>query len=130
MGMLHLSEDLRLRVSERLKPMVAAWTGIEAEMLETTATYGFRLYRQGASLRMHTDITETHALSVILEVGQLGFKVGDGAEDNSELDPWPLELETHDKELRVIPNRVGQAILYEGATCPHGRPRPFPGREY
>merc|ERR1719221_1339814 len=73
---------------------------------------------------MHVDRRETHAVSVITEVGQLSF-------GTQEADPpsWPLHILDHDGKKHTVPNRPGSFILYESATCPHGRPERFPGRE-
>jgi len=112
---------LQQRVTSTLRPILAEWAGVETEELQFTAIYGIRMYRHGSVLHHHVDRRETHALSAILEIGALEF--GDGFTE------WPVEFFDHTGELHRVPNRPGQMILYESATCVHGRPTPFPGRE-
>ena len=46
--MLQLSPHQREWVADKLRPVVAVWSGFAPEDLEWTATYGIRLYPKGA----------------------------------------------------------------------------------
>lgn len=122
--MLQLPAQLLASVSTTVRPLLAKWANVDFDGLRRTAFYGIRLYRNGSTLHRHVDRRDTHALSVIFEVGSLGFDghVRSAAE-------WPLEIRDHSGTVHSVPNRPGQMIFYESATCEHGRPTPFPGRE-
>ncbi|CAD7975578.1 unnamed protein product [Amoebophrya sp. A120] len=133
MWLVELRQDLKDRLQKMMQPVVAKWTGFEASELEMTALYGIRLYRQNSEMRMHGDRRDTHAISAIVEVGHLEFGFPDdqyhGMEETYD-HSWPLQVVTHSGETKYVPNKAGQIILYESATLPHGRPTPFPGREF
>ena len=46
--------------------------------------YGFRVYTRGAWLLSHVDRESTHALSLVINVAQIGVE-----------EPWPLEVRAH-----------------------------------
>lgn len=112
-----------------LTPLVAEWASLQPEQLVLTTIYGLRLYRKNSKLHMHVDRRETHVLSVILEVGHLGWSAPDGDEGHDHSEDWPLDLMDHHSGMHHVGSRPGQMILYESATCPHGRPGKYPGRE-
>eukprot|EP00930_Biecheleria_cincta_P000943 TRINITY_DN102125_c0_g1_i1.p1 TRINITY_DN102125_c0_g1~~TRINITY_DN102125_c0_g1_i1.p1 ORF type:complete len:401 (-),score=63.58 TRINITY_DN102125_c0_g1_i1:118-1299(-) len=127
--MLNLSPELKEKIYGAFRPAIASWIGVSPETLEPTAIYGIRLYRNGSLLNWHVDKRDTHAVSAILEIGHLGFGHPDNEWDQQE-PAWPLMIVDHHGKEHAVPNSAGQAILYESATCPHGRPSPFPGREF
>jgi len=67
-------------------------------------------------LPLHTDRKETHILSAIINIEQ----------DNE----WNLEIYDHDLNRHLISLKPGEYILYESATCLHGRPTNFKGNKY
>ena len=67
---------------------------------------------------MHRDRIETHHISSIIIVA------------TAETQPWPLHIEDHTGKLHKIYTEPGQIILYESATCLHGRPELFQGEYY
>lgn len=65
----------------------------------------------------HVDRTETHVLSVIVNVAQAGMDA-----------PWPLHIEDHGTGVvNRVELRPGQMAFYESARCMHGRPEPLQG---
>lgn len=72
-------EDLMDRVLRELQPVHENWVGIK---LKPQNSYGFRLYKNGSSLKMHVDKPNTHIISSILHI--------DHSEDSK---PWPLIIE-------------------------------------
>jgi SM-20-related protein len=102
-------------VLEILRPLHEQWSGVT---LEPTAAYGFRIYKRGQSLNRHCDVFETHVISSVVHVA-------------SQVDqPWPLTIEDHDRKPHDVVLQPGQMLLYESATCPHGRPQPLVGDLY
>eukprot|EP00930_Biecheleria_cincta_P085912 TRINITY_DN7527_c0_g1_i1.p1 TRINITY_DN7527_c0_g1~~TRINITY_DN7527_c0_g1_i1.p1 ORF type:complete len:505 (-),score=75.24 TRINITY_DN7527_c0_g1_i1:49-1563(-) len=118
--LLNLPDELRQESYRWVRGIISDWTGVPAEDLEETAIYGIRMYHRNAVLDVHVDIRDTHALSAIMEIDR------NDPEDN---EPWPLEVTDHSGKVHYVPGRKGQLILYESATCPHGRQSPFPGRQ-
>lgn len=45
--------------------MIGQWSGIGAENLEPTSTYGIRAYMNESTLKTHVDRCETHILSAV-----------------------------------------------------------------
>lgn len=43
-------------------------------------------------------------------------------------EPWPLEVFDHDGRAHQASLQPGEMLLYEGATCAHGRTAPLNGR--
>eukprot|EP00405_Crypthecodinium_cohnii_P010638 CAMPEP_0206437086 /NCGR_PEP_ID=MMETSP0324_2-20121206/10841_1 /ASSEMBLY_ACC=CAM_ASM_000836 /TAXON_ID=2866 /ORGANISM="Crypthecodinium cohnii, Strain Seligo" /LENGTH=397 /DNA_ID=CAMNT_0053904319 /DNA_START=61 /DNA_END=1254 /DNA_ORIENTATION=- len=124
---LHLYPSLKQKVHAAVRDTLAEWSGVPAEDLEATALYGLRFYREGSILNTHVDRSATHVISCILEIGHLEYDYEEADADKMQ---WPLKIFDHDGVEHTVPNRVGQMILYESATCAHGRPDPFPGREF
>eukprot|EP00930_Biecheleria_cincta_P085913 TRINITY_DN7527_c0_g1_i2.p1 TRINITY_DN7527_c0_g1~~TRINITY_DN7527_c0_g1_i2.p1 ORF type:complete len:509 (-),score=77.39 TRINITY_DN7527_c0_g1_i2:70-1596(-) len=117
---LNLPDELRRESFRWVRGIISDWTGVPAQDLEETALYGIRMYHRDTVLDVHVDIRTTHALSAIMEIDR------NDPEDN---EPWPLEVTDHSGKVHYVPGRKGQLILYESATCPHGRQSPFPGRQ-
>ena len=69
--MRHLHHQLKGRLIQELRPILAEWSGFEAESLEMTSIYGIRRYTRGSVLRMHVDTTVTHVVSAIVNVDQV-----------------------------------------------------------
>jgi hypothetical protein len=106
--------DFGHRLLRWLQPIHEEFAGIP---LVASAVYGMRVYCGGGTLRMHYDRIETHVVSSVLQVAQ---DVDEG---------WPLVLE-HQGSLHEVLLEPGQMVLYEGAACEHGRPRPLRGRSF
>jgi len=105
---------LKPRLNAIIQPMLSAWAG--GVNLEPTAMYGVRAYTRGAWLKNHVDMRGTHIISAIVNIDQ----------DVDE--PWPLEIRDHAGQLHNITMVPGDIIMYEGATCEHGRQYPLNGR--
>ena len=87
--------------------------------LETTSIYGIREYHHGNRLIQHVDRLNTHAASVIVNVGQTNVK-----------EPWPLEIYDHANRLHEVVMAPGDILYYESAKCLHSRIRPFAGENF
>jgi prolyl 4-hydroxylase len=72
----------------------------------------------GSVLNSHVDRVSTHAVSVIINVDQ----------DVDEA--WPLEIYSHDGSAHNVTIQQGDMLLYESASCIHGRPTPLNGRAF
>ncbi|CAE8628885.1 unnamed protein product [Polarella glacialis] len=125
--LLALPQDLRNKIETSMRPILAKWSGFEPDDLQLTAIYGVRLYHNGSVLYDHVDRVDTHVISAILEVQHM---VGGAEADAADKELWPLHILDHDGGQHRVRNQVGQMILYESATCAHGRPQPFIGREF
>jgi hypothetical protein len=112
---LDFHERKRDVIHRALQPLHEEWAKRD---LIPSAVYGIRSYYDGTSLIMHRDIVQTHHISSIIIV------------DTDERLPWPLHIEDHDGNEHKIYTKPGQIILYESATCLHGRPTPFAGNYY
>mmetsp|Transcript_30309 Transcript_30309/g.70488 ORF Transcript_30309/g.70488 Transcript_30309/m.70488 type:complete len:412 (-) Transcript_30309:157-1392(-) len=125
---LDLTPPLKEKLRKHLRPTLAEWSGVPEEKLKHTALYGMRFYHNGSKLYMHVDRRETHVLSAIVEVDHLGLpEDGDGPPASER---WPLQILDHSGQKHIVPSNPGQVILYESATCAHGRPEAFHGREF
>jgi hypothetical protein len=110
------NEHLTTRVYIELQRYAEAWSGMK---LLPFGAYGFRVYRNGTQLMMHTDISETHIISFILHI--------DHSNDGS---PWPLVIEDYHGNTHEVILESGDLLFYESAKILHGRPRPFNGTWY
>ena len=113
--MLDLNEELRQLARDELRPICEKWSRKE---LELTSIYGIRDYARGTSLKMHTDVSQTHIISVILNIAQV-----------VDAD-WPLLVDDHMCRRHSVVLQPGEMLLYEGARLAHGRPTPFEGDSY
>ena len=84
--------------------------------IEPSAIYGIRSYTKGATLKSHVDRVETHHISSIIIVDK----------DLNGPD-WPLDIQSHDGKWHKVYANIGDMILYESATCEHGRLEPLSG---
>lgn len=105
---------MRPAIFDTMRPIMQQWAG--GVFLQPTAIYGVRVYTRGCVLRDHVDVAETHHISAILNIEQ----------DVEE--PWPLEIFDHDGKAHQALLEPGDMLLYEGATCAHGRPTALNGR--
>lgn len=110
-----IGEYMRQRVSKELQPVLEEWSGVP---LEFTALYGFRLYHNNSRLANHVDRPDTHIISAIINV------------DQSVDEPWPLYMKANDGSVKAVYMEPGDLVLYESATCAHGRPNPLKGDYY
>lgn len=114
-SIIELSQALRDKVHDELKPLLEKWCG---ESLEPTFVYGIRTYHHGAILKSHRDRLETHIISAIINIEQ----------DVNE--PWPLVIDDNyyrSNEVFITPQEV---IMYEGARLLHGRPIALNGKSF
>mmetsp|Transcript_16609 Transcript_16609/g.49689 ORF Transcript_16609/g.49689 Transcript_16609/m.49689 type:complete len:656 (+) Transcript_16609:522-2489(+) len=101
---------------EMLRPIFEQWAGLQPNELQPSAIYGIRIYTKGSTLMDHVDKPQTHIISAIINVAQ-------------ELEePWPLEIFGHSNKSTHVTLEPGEMLLYEGASCAHGRPKPLKGR--
>lgn len=115
---------LRNLLHKSFQPMHEEWSGYE---LEPTALYGIRSYYKTASLINHVDTLGTHHVSSIIIVDK---NLSCGCKGKPDKPDWPLHFQSHDGEWHKIYTEPGDMILYESATCMHGRPDPFQGFYY
>ncbi|KAF4691329.1 hypothetical protein FOZ60_015735 [Perkinsus olseni] len=105
--MLTLPDDLHARVRRECMASLYKWIR-RTHVLEFTALYGVRIYREGSVLHVHTDRPMTHILSCILNVRSTGPQ-------------WPLIIQGFDDEFGEVVLEEGELLLYESASSPHGR---------
>lgn len=113
--MLDVTHELKQLVCKELQPICEQWS---AKPLAMTSIYGIREYARGTSLKMHTDVTHTHIISVILNVAQTVDR------------DWPLEVDDHMCRRHSVILQPGEMLLYEGARLSHGRPTPLEGESF
>ena len=113
--MCYLPFGLKRRWHDALRPLVEQWIGnVE---LEDTDLYGLRRYTRGSTLMPHVDREETHAASVIVNIGQYGMD-----------EAWPLQIyDLHSGEMTNVTMEPGELLFYESAKCLHGREVPLQG---
>lgn len=113
-------QRLGRKIFAHVRQRIHEWTGVPEDDLIETALYGIRMYHHGSVLYSHVDRVKTHVLSAILVVTR---------RDPEDAIPWPLTIMDHYGKVHEIADEPGQLILYESATCAHGRNTPFLGRE-
>jgi prolyl 4-hydroxylase len=104
------------RTVEAVKDVLEGWAGTP---IEHTQSYGVRSYQRGAVLRRHVDRIATHALSVIINVGQSGME-----------QRWPLQIQDHGGAWRETYLQPGEMLMYESAKLQHERSYPLNGTSY
>ena len=116
--MCYLPFGLKRRWHNALRPLVEQWIGnVE---LEDTDLYGLRRYTRGSTLMPHVDREETHAASVIVNIGQYGMD-----------EAWPLQIyDLHSGEMTNVTMEPGELLFYESAKCLHGREVPLNGDSF
>ncbi len=103
---------LKHDISQELKLMIEEWVGFQVEV---SFTYGIRVYRRNALLKLHRDRLETHKLGAILNIAQ-------------EVDEaWPLVIEDNYYRRHEVFLSPGEVVLFESARLLHGRPSPLKG---
>ena len=110
------SSELRSAALRELRPLAEQFAGVE---LEPVVAYGVRLYHNGSSVAMHTDVPSSHVIGGILHV-----------ERSADAQPWPVVIEAFDGRSHAVELQPGELLLYEAAKCLHGRPRPLSGAWY
>lgn len=104
-------------IIDELKPIHEEFIGNKAK-LKPKWIYGIRSYKSGSILEAHTDSLETHHISSIIIVDKKTDK------------DWPLDIQDHAGNWHKVYTEPGDMILYESATCKHGRLEPFEGEYY
>lgn len=107
-------------IQEELKPIHEEFAG---QPIDPVCIYGIRSYMTGAILKNHTDRIETHHVSSIIVVDKKLY-------DCNSCNDWSLDIQDHNGNWHKIYAEPGDMILYESATCMHGRPNPFKGEYY
>lgn len=116
---------IRKLIHQQLLPLHEEWVN---EKLEPTMLYGIRSYNKGATLVNHTDRIETHHVSSIIIVDK-DLACGCSKTKAVEND-WPLDFQDHEGTWHKVYAEIGDIILYESATCKHGREEEFKGDWY
>ena len=93
------------------------------EAIEPTFIYGIRSYMRGAALQFHRDRIATHHIVVDKDLAC-------GCAHKPESDDWALDVQSHDGSWHQVTANVGEMILYESATCQHGRNTIFEGTSF
>lgn len=121
---------LRGLIQKQLQPIHEKWCGQELStefpdvdvqgnpVIGKTPVYGIRSYNSGAVLRSHVDRIRSHHISTIILV------------DEDSDTPWGLDIKGNDGIWENVVIKPGQMILYESATCEHGRLKPFSGKYF
>ena len=113
--LIELPNELRTEIQEELKPMMAAWCGVD---VIPTYVYGIRTYKDKAVLKPHRDRIQTHIFGIIINVDQV------------VREEWVLTIEDHAYEEHQVILKPGEMIFYESARLKHGRATPFEGSVY
>eukprot|EP00466_Bigelowiella_natans_P013838 jgi/Bigna1/89476/estExt_fgenesh1_pg.C_500016 len=112
---LHSGDQTKQMIFDGLRPHLEEWSGVE---LEQTDMYGMRVYKNNTFLENHVDRIGTHVVSVIMHVADSG--------DHE----WPLNIFDHNGKEHNVTIKAGEMVLYESATCVHGRPSKYLGDYY
>jgi prolyl 4-hydroxylase len=104
-------------IQEELQPIHEEFIGYK-EKIKPKWIYGIRSYKKDSILERHTDTLETHHISSIIIV------------DKNVNKDWPLDIQDHTGKWHKVYAEVGDMILYESATCKHGRTEPFDGEYF
>ena len=104
-------------MEQEIKTLLTKWIEYKTELVHT-ATYGVRNYLRGSSSGTKYEKIQTHILSAIVHIGDTSDK------------PWELYIEDHTFRPHRIVMEYGDILLYESATCLHGRPSPFEGESF
>ena len=116
--------EKRLIVHNMLLPLHQEFA---KESIEPTFIYGIRSYMRGAALQFHRDRIATHHISSIIIVDK---DLACGCVNKPEADDWGLDIQAHDGSWHNVTAEVGEMILYESATCQHGRNTIFRGTSF
>ena len=115
--------SIREIIHQKLIPLHQEFAGGRA--IEPSSLYGIRSYNKGATLINHLDTIGTHHISSIIIVDKdldCGCNKTKGVEND-----WALDFQDHNGAWHKLYAEIGDIILYESATCMHGRPDPFKG---
>lgn len=104
-------------IQEELRPVHEEFINFK-EKIEPVWIYGIRSYLNDSILEKHTDTLQTHHISSIIVV------------DKKVNKDWPLQIQSHDGKWHNVYADVGDIILYESATCQHGRVEPLDGEYF
>jgi hypothetical protein len=101
-----------------MKPILAEWADESEGDLIFTALYGVREYSRDSQMLMHVDRHTTHHISAVVHLYQDGMDEG-----------WPFSIQVGDKVSEIFCSKPC-LVLYESASCFHGRPRRLQGNAY
>tara|TARA_B110000459_G_scaffold203053_1_gene258048 strand:- start:4330 stop:5544 length:1215 start_codon:yes stop_codon:yes gene_type:complete len=121
---INVFQEKRQIVHNMLLPMHEEFA---KEAIEPTFIYGIRSYMRGAALQFHRDRIATHHISSIIVVDK---DLACGCAHKPESDDWALDVQSHDGSWHQVTANVGEMILYESATCQHGRNTIFEGTSF
>jgi prolyl 4-hydroxylase len=109
--------ELLNELRETFRNILTKWIEYKTPLAHT-ATYGIRKYLRGSYLDNHYDKKNTHVISAIIHLDDVSDK------------PWNLYIEDHHFRPHNVTMNYGDIVLYESATCLHGRPEPFEGESH
>eukprot|EP00472_Partenskyella_glossopodia_P005502 CAMPEP_0197523972 /NCGR_PEP_ID=MMETSP1318-20131121/8772_1 /TAXON_ID=552666 /ORGANISM="Partenskyella glossopodia, Strain RCC365" /LENGTH=380 /DNA_ID=CAMNT_0043076807 /DNA_START=132 /DNA_END=1274 /DNA_ORIENTATION=+ len=112
---LHTGDNTKQDIFDGLTPVLEEWSGTK---LVQTDMYGMRVYKNNTFLENHVDRIATHVVSAIMHIA-----------DSSDHE-WPLNIFDHEGNEHNVTIAPGEMVLYESATCRHGRPSKFQGDYY
>ena len=121
-----LGEDTKRVVREGLRPLAREYCG-GCRLASAAPVSAIRVYEAGSSLLEHLDRPDAFLIAVTVRVAlpRLLRRAGGGG-------LWPLRLrrarswDRGAEPVHVAQQRVGEAIIYEGAGMWHARPTPLP----
>jgi prolyl 4-hydroxylase len=115
----HLNIDAALqnRLRETFNDILVKWIEYKTPLVHT-ATNGICKYLRGSNLAKNYDDKSKHVLSAMIHLDDVSDK------------PWNLCIEDHDFRQHNVTMEYGDILLYESATCLHGRPEPFEGESH
>lgn len=115
-------------VSEKIKEMFLPYAeDFSGRELTPKYVYGIRSYKKYSTLIIHTDRADTHHIGIIV---MLDKDLRCGCAHREMGDDWPLDFKDNKGNWHQIYMRTGDVLLYESATCEHGRKLGFQGEFY
>jgi len=111
-------------IHQQLLPIHREFAGVD---IEPSFVYGIRSYLKNATLVNHVDRVETHHVSSIIVVDK---DLRCGCQNKEFGNDWALDIQDHQGVWHKVYAEPGDMILYESATCEHGRAEPFQGNYY
>lgn len=120
-NLINISADVRDKIHDGLYQIHKDFCNHE---IKKTYVYGIRSYKRGATLVEHKDRVETHHIASIIVVDK-DLRCGCSHKEFGA--DWPLDIQDHKGRWHKVYAEIGDMIMYEAASCLHGRNEPFQG---
>ena len=120
-NLINISADVRDKIHDGLYQIHKDFCNNE---IKKTYVYGIRSYKRGATLVEHKDRVETHHIASIIVVDK-DLRCGCSHKEFGA--DWPLDIQDHKGRWHKVYAEIGDMIMYEAASCLHGRNEPFQG---